>query len=620
MSPCTNLGVANKSITNFSFRPASINKITHINPPHWLLLLYLKAHNLPTFLLNMASLALKNITPSFLTAILGLVILIIINTLKLKSASFEAVFLTSINQNPDINALKYIVFIKISITLLTFSINIFIHWTTSQLYRQILKNILFEYLTLKHSSFTRIGVPAVQYLISLRSSSFCAFLEKLTIRILPRIVFLIIILYSTFGLLDSIVAGWLMGFFILLTATVCALQAARGYFRTHVNACYEESNTIRAQILESYERIHSYNTLEDELAAYFTCLQKYVLYKQIFNTLGHIIGFIFAISLLGITGYVWNSTNNTEQFGSIVLIYEDLKDSMHAVMIDTDQLIVEYVNFSYSKYRKNDREATFIIEQPVDFQSEIRASGLSVTLEGHHVLKNISFVAKKGEKIAITGLNGSGKSILISALTGNIEYDGSLQIDGVEVRDLSRKTISTLMSYVPQSGSIFNKSIQENLEVARDTIENIELVETCKAFNCHEIFKRIGYSKIVGSGGCLLSGGQRQRVILLGSILRGCKILVLDGPFKGLDQHAEDGFVDKLRGLKDNTLICCTQNIKLLKKFDSVLFVNGGICQKGTYDDLLDKNKEFRQYCKGNSANFSLLKVFGRAITKLKTS
>jgi len=478
--------------------------------------------------------------------------------------------------------------------------------------------MLLKYLSLKYVCFMRIGTGAVQYLISLRSSSFCDFFERLAVHASPRLVFLISVISSTLPLIDNPTAVRALALFILLTLAVCSLQAARAWLRGSINHTYEESNSLRIEILESYEQIHSYGILNDELALYSARVQRCSLLKQIFDCSGHIINLILGASLIGISAYIWRATPEGSNFSTVLLLTEDLKSSLHSVLTEVDQLIVDFANFRYSRYARDEMEAATKLEQPCSFTDEIAANSLSVARDGQTLLEGVTFRIKKAEKTAITGPNGSGKSVLMAVLTGNMEYDGSLSIDGTEIRQMSRRRISSLIGYVPQRGGIFNKSIEDNLKIAREVIENEELVETCRVFECHELFKTLGYSKVVGNSGCLLSGGQRQRVLLLGAIMKGSEILVLDGAFTGLDEQTEEGFVDRLVGLKDKTVVCSTQNVRLLMRFESVIFVDKGRVWKGTYDELMRTNEAFVRYISGGVKPKGILGMFRGLFVRAK--
>ncbi|ELA42714.1 uncharacterized protein VICG_00029 [Vittaforma corneae ATCC 50505] len=561
--------------------------------------------------------------------------LVVINCLKLKSTEWEAFLLTHTNQDFEASTLKIIVLMQLVTAVLSFFCNVFVHRLVSLSYRVILRNILLEYLKLRYSSFMKIGVGAVLCLISRRSSAFCDFFEGLMVRIAPKLIFLFTLTSSILNLLEYNVKLNVLGLFIVFIVFILLLQTLRAHLKEKINTNYEISNSKRVEILESYERIISYNILEDELSDYHRLLGKYTFFKQIFDCSGHMINFLSAMMLLLFSIYIWSCIIDTNQFTSIIILTEKLKDYLYSILIEFDTLIIDYANYSYSKYTSTDLENNECAKncgylgtidydkmgdctKLYDFASDISLDSLRVKFDDYVILNSVTLSIKKNEKVAITGINGCGKSALAGAIVGFINYDGSLKIDGFEVRSLSRTALSSLISYIPQNAKIFNMSIEYNLRIGRDSMGNDEMIEICNQFDCHSTFKNIGYSKMVGDRGRLLSGGQRQRVILLGAILKDSKILIFDGPFTGLDQKTEEHFVKTLKNeFKNKTVVCSTQNIGLFPYFDQIIFIHKGIVYKDTFKMLLKTNEEFRTFCRVRESTELPLRLFSKKLLSI---
>lgn len=539
--------------------------------------------------------------------------------LRLKSIKWEALLFTCSSQYMEANILKLIVLVHLAVACLSFFCNVLVHSLISLAYRTVLRNTLLEYLKLKYTSFAKIGLGAVQCLVSRRSSAFCDMLESSVVRTTPKLVLLFALVPPTLSLLDHRAKLYVLSAFAVFILVMLLLQVLRACLLAKINTSYEISNSKRIEILESYERVIPYNTLEDELNDYRRTLDEYAYFKQVFDCSGHLIGFVSGMALLLFSVCVWRCVSDHRQLTSIAVLTERLKDCLYSVLAEFDALIVDYANYSYSKHTPSEVENSSCTGNSgcglYDFTGDISLDSLCIKLDGYIILNNVTLTIKKSEKVAITGTNGCGKSALIGAMVGFADYDGSVKIDGFEVRSLPRATLSRLISYIPQNAKVFNTSIEHNLKIGRDDIDGAEMVETCSRFGCHSIFKDIGYSKSMGDRGRLLSGGQKQRVALLSAILKDSKILIFDGPFAGLDQKTEEHFVKTLRSeSNDRTVVCSTQNIALFPHFDQVIFIHNGAIYKDTFKMLLKTNEEFRAFCRVKESAELPLKVFSKRL------
>lgn len=208
------------------------------------------------------------------------------------------------------------------------------------------------------------------------------------------------------------------------------------------------------------------------------------------------------------------------------------------------------------------------------------------------VLQDICFEARHGEKIAIVGSTGAGKSTIMSLLLRF--YDptaGSISIDGLDLRAISLASLRSQVSIVLQEAVIFRASIWENIAYGRAEAVMSEVVAAAKAAQAHEFISRLpyGYFTIVGERGATLSGGERQRIAIARAILRDSPIVVLDEPTTGLDAESEAMVLRAIEELaKNRTTFMITHRLSIVRQADLILVIERGrIVESGTHEDLL---------------------------------
>lgn len=496
------------------------------------------------------------------------------------------------------------IFLKVLMSVLLFLSNLCTIQLISSCNQIAHKEILGHYLDLKYQAFQRLKVAVIQCLIFRRSMAITEMVALFFTKLFPKIVFLFISFASLnchLDLLLSVKIGFLL---LVFLAIILWFQKIRSNMRASINSCYEVSDSKKLDILVNYERIIAYDSLNIELESYEKCLQKYTRRKQIYEMQYNLMGLVSALYLFGVFYYIVRATGSQSNISNrtfllITLLVLKSKDTIFLILKDFDAIFIIYSNFKYSKTGKNDYEANqkkYSIQ--IDyFKNRLEFHNCWVSFGEISRLRNMKFSINKGSKVAIIGDNGSGKSIFAKMLVGLIEYQGSIKIDGFELRNINKESKCHLVGYIPQNVSIFNSTILDNLKTGANHISDQKLIEICKLFNCHDIFYELGYSKVVGDGGRYLSGGQKQRVALLRAIVKNSQILVFDNAFNGLDQISEKNFVNSIvTNLNDKTIFCVLQNLNLLSYFDQILFFNNTVVESGTYQELYCKSIGFKRY------------------------
>jgi len=234
------------------------------------------------------------------------------------------------------------------------------------------------------------------------------------------------------------------------------------------------------------------------------------------------------------------------------------------------------------------------------FLGEIVFDRVSFGYEGEETLRGVSFRIVAGERVAVVGASGVGKSTLVSLILRLYEpLEGSISIDGVDIRRFTRESLRREIGLVLQGSILFGTSVKENIAYGKLDATMEEIVAAAKAANADEFIEELpeGYDTILGERGSTLSGGQRQRLAIARALVRRASILLLDEPMTGLDVAAEAKLNEALdRLMAGKTCILITHDLKAAAGADRVLLLEAGrIADSGTHDELLSRSPLYRR-------------------------
>lgn len=220
--------------------------------------------------------------------------------------------------------------------------------------------------------------------------------------------------------------------------------------------------------------------------------------------------------------------------------------------------------------------------------------------ESKNVLNNISFKANEKELTAIVGDSGGGKSTIAKLIAGFWNIDkGKILIGDVDLNDMPLKQNMELITYVSQENFLFNKTILENLRVAKEDASMDEIKEACVKASCHDFIMNLpnGYETVVGEGGSSFSGGERQRIVIARSFLKNSPIVLFDEATAYSDPDNEAIIQESIDALiKDKTVIMIAHRLSTIVKANKIIVVdNGNIVEEGSHEKLLELNGRYRE-------------------------
>lgn len=220
--------------------------------------------------------------------------------------------------------------------------------------------------------------------------------------------------------------------------------------------------------------------------------------------------------------------------------------------------------------------------------------------DSKNVLNNISFKANEKELTAIVGNSGGGKSTIAKLIAGFWNIDkGKIFIGDVDLNDMPLKQNMELITYVSQENFLFNKTILENLRVAKEDASMDEIKEACVKASCHDFIMNLpnGYETVVGEGGSSLSGGERQRIVIARSFLKNSPIVLLDEATAYSDPDNEAIIQESIDALiKDKTVIMIAHRLSTIVNANKIIVVdNGNIVEEGSHEKLLELNGRYRE-------------------------
>jgi ATP-binding cassette subfamily B protein len=229
--------------------------------------------------------------------------------------------------------------------------------------------------------------------------------------------------------------------------------------------------------------------------------------------------------------------------------------------------------------------------------------------EGEHLFKDFNLKIEPGEKVALVGHSGGGKTTVTKLLLRFMDIDdGEILIDGQNIAQASQHDLRSVISYVPQEPIMFHRSLSDNIKYGRLDASQADVIKVAKWAHADEFIRELkdGYDTLVGERGIKLSGGQRQRIAIARAMIKDAPILLLDEATSALDSESEKLIQDALWKLMEGrTAIIIAHRLSTIQKVDRIIVLSEGrIVEEGSHKELLEKNGTYASLWSHQSGGF----------------
>ncbi|RAJ12468.1 ABC transporter ATP-binding protein [Arenibacter echinorum] len=234
------------------------------------------------------------------------------------------------------------------------------------------------------------------------------------------------------------------------------------------------------------------------------------------------------------------------------------------------------------------------------FDKGIEINNVSFKYEDEYVLKKFNLKVPKGKTVALVGQSGSGKSTIANLMTRFYDVnEGEIKIDGLDIRDFTKKSLRNLMGLVTQDSILFNDTVKNNIGLGKADATEDEIIEAAKIANAHDFISELplGYNTNIGDSGNKLSGGQKQRLSIARAVLKNPPIMILDEATSALDTESERLVQDALEKMMQNrTSIVIAHRLSTIQNADTIVVLQKGeIVEQGSHTQLMEKDGVYKK-------------------------
>ena len=476
--------------------------------------------------------------------------------------------------------------------------------------KNVSKDLYRKIDSLPAKSFEEIGVGEFINRLYTDPDRIMQLLQKM-IRLICKSIVLIVVLVIAFK------TSWILGLEILVFGFIMGFISYKFFpkiKKTHESIKKESDEYVKVatENITGIREIKSLGIKEnirknlfgilDEMFKHTKDIKKYeVTYFSLNNLSYFILQFIILITaayfvvkgqiayslFIVIESYIWRIDDVVESISDFGVNYNKVTVSLKRIGEIINNVLYEDEKFG----NKELKDTKGIIEfKNVKFK---------YSKDEDYTLKGLSMVIPTNKKIAIVGRSGNGKSTLFNLLLRYFDTNkGSITIDGINIKDLTEKSLRDNVSIIRQAPFLFNLSILDNFKLVKDDVTLEEIREVCKKAYIDDYIMSLPkkYETIIGEGGINLSGGQKQRLAIARTLLLNTKIILFDEATSALDNESQEYIkrtIDEL--VKDHTVVIVAHRLSTIVDADQINIIDKGILlDSGTHEELLERNSVYQ--------------------------
>ena len=379
-----------------------------------------------------------------------------------------------------------------------------------------------------------------------------------------------------------------------LKAKAAFSQSALGRINNIINESLEGIRIIKLFTANNFMKNRFIKELNDYGKQNLSMYKRFELSNPLTESLG-----VATVALLLLIGgdMVLNNTSNitASEFIAFIIIFsqvlqpaKSLTSAFNTVQrgLASADRVFEYIDKESIREINNGKEPIKKLKESIVFKN------VDFAYEKDKVLKNVSFEIKKGEKIAVVGPSGGGKSTLIDLLSKFYTIEkGDIIIDGKNINNYKNDDLRKLIGVVTQESILFHDTIKNNITFGTDKFDELKMINSSKVANAFHFIDKLDdrFDTVIGERGLKLSGGQRQRICIARAIYKNPPILIFDEATSSLDSESENSVQIAIEEvMKNRTSIIIAHRLSTIKNVDNIIVVdNGKIVEVGSHEKLI---------------------------------
>ena len=379
-----------------------------------------------------------------------------------------------------------------------------------------------------------------------------------------------------------------------LKAKAAFSQSALGRINNIINESLEGIRIIKLFTANNFMKNRFIKELNDYGKQNLSMYKRFELSNPLTESLG-----VATVALLLLIGgdMVLNNTSNitAAEFIAFIIIFSQvlqpaktLTSAFNTVQrgLASADRVFEYIDKESIREINNGKEPIKKLKESIVFKN------VDFAYEKDKVLKNVSFEIKKGEKIAVVGPSGGGKSTLIDLLSKFYTIEkGDIIIDGKNINNYKNDDLRKLIGVVTQESILFHDTIKNNITFGTDKFDELKMINSSKVANAFHFIDKLDdrFDTVIGERGLKLSGGQRQRICIARAIYKNPPILIFDEATSSLDSESENSVQIAIEEvMKNRTSIIIAHRLSTIKNVDNIIVVdNGKIVEVGSHEKLI---------------------------------